>query len=529
MARHSDELKSRFQSKVTASEKQHKDVKSKLEEQLKNKNAQLEKTISQLKSAGAQSSTLKDENDALRSKLNSDNIVKQALQKKIDELQKEVAEIVAKQSARESALQQDQKRLEEEKVSLTEKIRSVSDERDGVKNTVEELRGKLDALEHNLNMMIDEKKESDQKLHQAARNEVKMGSTEKELSALREQVTKLKLQQTKSSSLLEKLQAEKEASERKHGQRTALVGMLEAQLAELNDKNTEANAKLEAALYDLSQRDETIAMTKEQLEKTEKTLASTQLARKQASDSITSAQKGADAKKSKIIETLQREVQNLQIQMGRKSAAAQRLIQERESECIELRKANKVLQQEVDKGSLSDRRIFELAAQQSNRESVASAEIELRDKLVAKLSHKLEARDGDLASAEYNARKVEGQVEELCRVRRREDVNLDYLKSIVVQYLSKPPGSSEREALLPVLATLLQFDSNDYKIIEDGKNKLSWWGNVAPVMITPPTPNALASEEATSLLGRPNLSAEVSVSAPSDMNGNGRPRTSLQF
>jgi len=41
--------------------------------------------------------------------------------------------------------------------------------------------------------------------------------------------------------------------------------------------------------------------------------------------------------------------------------------------------------------------------------------------------------------------------------------NIDYLKSIVVQYLSKPPGSSERSALLPVLATLLQFDKKDYK------------------------------------------------------------------
>jgi hypothetical protein len=55
---------------------------------------------------------------------------------------------------------------------------------------------------------------------------------------------------------------------------------------------------------------------------------------------------------------------------------------------------------------------------------------------------------------------------------------MDYLKSIVVQYLSKPPGTSERAALLPVLATLLQFDGNDYKQIEDGKSKLSWWGTV---------------------------------------------------
>ena len=72
-----------------------------------------------------------------------------------------------------------------------------------------------------------------------------------------------------------------------------------------------------------------------------------------------------------MIETLQREVQSIQQQMAKKSAVAQKLIQQREAECIELRKTTKALQLEVDKGSLSDRRIFELAAQQSNRESVA--------------------------------------------------------------------------------------------------------------------------------------------------------------
>jgi hypothetical protein len=74
--------------------------------------------------------------------------------------------------------------------------------------------------------------------------------------------------------------------------------------------------------------------------------------------------------------------------------------------------------------------------------------------------------------------------------------------------MSKPPGSSEREALLPVLATLLQFDSHDYETIEDGKNKLSWWGGVSPILIAPPpTPKPARQEQAA-----PLLSAEISVS-----------------
>ena len=85
--------------------------------------------------------------------------------------------------------------------------------------------------------------------------------------------------------------------------------------------------------------------------------------------------------------------------------------------------------------------------------------------------------------AEKRIREAEGQVEELNRIRRREDVNIDYLKSIVVQFLSKAPGTSERAALLPVLATLLQFDANDYQMIEEGKSKVSWWGTVEPKTI----------------------------------------------
>jgi hypothetical protein len=149
-------------------------------------------------------------------------------------------------------------------------------------------------------------------------------------------------------------------------------------------------------------------------------------------------------------------LQQLQQATARKSAAAQKLIQECEAECVELRAANKNLKFEVDTGSLSDRKIFELAALQSTRESAQLSEIEIRDRALERMKVALLDRDGDLAFAETVVQEVESQVEELCRVRRREDVNMDYLKSIVVQFLSKPPGTSERAALLPVLATLLQ-------------------------------------------------------------------------
>ena len=527
LAAHVDDLKRHFMEKIQGTEIKHADEVKLVADQLVAREDQLSKLACQMKDKNNEYATMEKQYEALQTKFSSDVVVKQALQKKIEELQKQLAESTANGSAAAQSLLQQQEQLEKKNAAVDEELKRAITERDMHKNKIEELLGKLEALGANLNVTLDEKNKVESELQSASRKAAKLDLAESELNSLRDQLNKLKLEQTKSDSLLEKLQAEKEANTRNHGQRTALVGMLEEQLADLNEKNSELNAKLEAAKYDLSSRDDEIQGLQDSLENAQKEMADAQNARKQANESLSSAQKGADAKKGKMIETLQREIQSLQQQMAKKSAAAQKLIQQREAECIELRKTTKALQQEVDKGSLSDRRIFELAAQQSNRESVAVSEIEVRDQMVDKLTEKLEVQDVDLAEAEYNVKHYESQVEELCRIRRREDVNLDYLKSIVVQYLSKPPGSSEREALLPVLATLLQFDANDYRTIEDGKNKLSWWGSVAPILITPPTPKAPAQEQA------PVLSAEISVSRTTSADAalnHGRNRTtSLEF
>ena len=159
------------------------------------------------------------------------------------------------------------------------------------------------------------------------------------------------------------------------------------------------------------------------------------------------------------------------------------MIQQHEAENAKLKVTNKKLQQEVDKGSLSDRKIFELAALQSERDTSKILDIQARDKALARLTETLTEKDGKLASAERKLEEYEEQTQELGRIQRREDVNIDYLKSIVVQFLSKAPGTSERAALLPVLATLLQFDDTDYGLIEQGKSKVSWFGSVEPVAI----------------------------------------------
>lgn len=51
---------------------------------------------------------------------------------------------------------------------------------------------------------------------------------------------------------------------------------------------------------------------------------------------------------------------------------------------------------------------------------------------------------------------------------------MDYLKNIILQYISFPPASPEKNSLLPVLALLLQFSPAELKIAEEASRSPSW-------------------------------------------------------
>jgi len=449
MSNHIDELKKHYEGKVHHAQNELNTTKSQLGRNLSLLEQKLSQTQAALTSLSVDKETL---DDSLKQQIMS----KLAIGKELENVKKDLEEASATNAATTTSLLEYQEKLTKENEGLKQQVSKLSKDILLKMNSLEEVNGMLRALQTNLNCVAEEKKVLQARLNTATKQVTKLNATEMELGVAREEVNRLKLDQAQSSGLLSRLQSEKDSSEKNHGQRTALVGMLEAQVSELNDNVSESRAHLEAARYDLSQKDDELKDMKNELEKAENMFTQNQLSRQKNNDQVTQNADKDALKKARMVETLQRELQLLQQQMARKSSAAQRLLQERESECKELRKRSKTLQQELDKGSLSDRRIFELAAQQSNRESVAASEIDIRNTLVEQLTEKLASRDGDLASVEYQTKKVESEVEDLCRIRRREDINVDYLKSIIVQYLSKPPGSSERGTLLPVIATLLQ-------------------------------------------------------------------------
>ncbi|GAX09877.1 hypothetical protein FisN_11Lh142 [Fistulifera solaris] len=521
MEKHVDQLTSQFKAKLDDLRKTHSSETLQFQDTIKEKEIKCTEAVDQLKKLTAGTALLRSEHEKLKKQLSVALESTKVLSTDLEKARKEKEDTMASASKKESSMIEIQESLTREKNAFLEKIQNLEREVKSKANMTEELQGKVSALSDNLNSIVEERNNLAEKLARAEKQESKLKSSESEVSELREQVNMLKLESTKNRNLVERLQSEKEASERSHGQRTALVGLLEKQLADATDNNSELNAKLEAIKYDMSQREETIQQYLENIRNLSLQLEEAESKSKVAAEALAAVPKGPDAKTKNMVESLQKELQIVRQQMAKKSTAAQKLIQEKEQECVELRKANSALQQEVDQGSLSDRRILELAAKQSNRESQQLAQITARDKTIESMMEKVVERDNQLAFMENKVHEVEQQIEELRRVRRREDVNLDYLKTTVVKYLSLPPGSSERAGLLPVLATLLQFDQNDYKVIEDGKSKISWWGSIAPTLISAPESVPIPRPLTTS-------SAEVSVNRQNG-EGSSRGTTSLQF
>jgi hypothetical protein len=456
MADHVDKMKAQFMSKLSTEREKQKVEIEEAEKKDKNREEQVAKLASQLKAVGEAVKKEREEKFAVQKALKAEHAARQKVAKELESQNNLLEETMTTSESTASSLVKEQDELKKRNAALESDLKKLKADRDLKANKVEEVSFKLEALTNNLNSMAEDINKKDEALLQADKQKIKLESSESEVSDLRQQINKLKLELTKNSQLANRLQREKDNSETNHGQRTALMGMLESQLAEVNEQNAESNAKLEAALYDLSQKDDILNNIEEKLKQTQTTLTEAQKEKKEVGENLLLSHKGAAKKSAMMVESLQRELQQLQQSTARKSAAAQKLIQTSEAECAELKATTKKLQQEVDNGSLSDRKIFELAELQSIRESARMTEIEVRDSALDSLRKALLDRDGDLALAETIVQEVEGQVEELCRVRRREDVNMDYLKSIVVQFLSKPPGTSERSALLPVLATLLQ-------------------------------------------------------------------------
>eukprot|EP00588_Corethron_pennatum_P020828 CAMPEP_0194320544 /NCGR_PEP_ID=MMETSP0171-20130528/16846_1 /TAXON_ID=218684 /ORGANISM="Corethron pennatum, Strain L29A3" /LENGTH=1829 /DNA_ID=CAMNT_0039078109 /DNA_START=206 /DNA_END=5692 /DNA_ORIENTATION=+ len=340
--------------------------------------------------------------------------------------------------------------------------------RDDLLSTQESLETKNSSLEKKIEEQTDKLSALNMSLEASVDGNQK---SSRDIADLREQVASLTSKHVARETLIGRLQDERDASERKHGQHTALIGMLEAQVAEAREANEKANTSLvkkEELLKKIQKDAKCLEAARAEADKESEKL------RQELADFAKKMSIEIDGVRKEMLMQQRNEMDALKQFYGKKSAAGQKILEMRERECAELRKSLAAVKRELELGSPEDRQFFEMAAKQSNRDAMVAQEIDERDKVLKNLTDILSKRDADIAALTNDLRTAQSQVSKMGHLRRREDVNLDYLKSVVVKYLSYPNESSERSSLLNVLATLLQFEKADYDAINTGTKKGNW-------------------------------------------------------
>jgi hypothetical protein len=97
-----------------------------------------------------------------------------------------------------------------------------------------------------------------------------------------------------------------------------------------------------------------------------------------------------------------------------------------------------------------------------------------RELVLQRLQEVLAGKDHDLALLQQSHQALTEEVAELRRTNRREGVNMDYLKHVVLQYMSFSQRSTERRTLVPVIAMLLQFSRSELLEIDRTETDPSW-------------------------------------------------------
>jgi hypothetical protein len=121
-------------------------------------------------------------------------------------------------------------------------------------------------------------------------------------------------------------------------------------------------------------------------------------------------------------------------------------------------------------------------------------------------------RDLELARSQRTLAEVTAEAAELRRVHQREGINMDYLKNIVVQYMTFPVQSSEKLSLVPVIAMLLQFSRKELADVQRANQEAA--ASVMSVVSIWSSPSPSGSGLAPSSMGIPSSRTPKEIKRP---------------
>lgn len=369
--------------------------------------------------------------------------------------------------------------LEPQLLKAKEKLRDL--EKNSNANTLmkAEQEALLTSMRRDLKAAVDAKNEAIRRSETLSKQASKAEELQHSLSEAKSHEADLQLTIDEQSVLVKRLRTELMTAEKNQALRTAAMAasetqiqLLQRQLEEQHDlavKDTNTAVVLEKSLVEVQilaeQREK---VYQDQLDSMRQEMLELQDRHKKDLEQLTNDQTAA-------IETIHKDYK-LKIHTARS------LLEARDDEMTSLKAQLQILQDDIRTGATSERRIFELAQQQANREATYGLHSDTRELAFHQLQTTLASRDLALARLQHAHTQLLEEVSELRRVKRREGINLDYLKNVVLQYMSFPTASPERSSLVPVISMLLQFNAAEILVVDKASNAsaaISLWTNTS--------------------------------------------------
>jgi len=176
---------------------------------------------------------------------------------------------------------------------------------------------------------------------------------------------------------------------------------------------------------------------------------------------------------------LDEEKQNFAADAARRSALARQIVVDKEADIAKLAARCAELEADAASGGHAHRRIVELAQTQAHRDAANNAELRNLRLANIKLQRALKKRDADLDLLSKRVSLLSNQLDRptalyeynlssaaVGSTNKPKNLDMEYLKNVILQYLSLPTGSSERSSLVPVLATVLHFSDADLRTLQ---------------------------------------------------------------
>jgi len=334
----------------------------------------------------------------------------------------------------------------------------------------------LTALRRDLKAMMEAREEDVRRLKELEEHKGRADSQHVKMAAMNDQLTVLQAAVEDKTALVTRLRAEAQASERNHAMRTAVLATTEAQLEAVRRDL----AGRDAAAKEAAERAAALAARVAALE------AGLDARARESEAQVASLMQTAEGERKRYAEVQaqardahESALDACKRDYAKKSSLARALLSEREEEVRLLTARNEELQTEIASGAPNERRIFELAELQARREAMYGQFSDTRELAFQQLQAALAARDLDLARVQQSHTALSAEVSELRRHTKREGVNMDYLKNVILQYMSFPVQAPERGSLVPVIAMLLQFNVKEVAQVEKALTEPIW--NQRPV------------------------------------------------